>query len=513
MKARDLISFALQDLLCWGAWRITVANFLTVLVVSALAFAAYGLAIGTKEVGIVQLKRDPAALRLEVGDSVYKGRVTEKAMKNLEEEILSSISDRNAYLGGFPFRVPELDWYREDGRSMIPLKGRTIRLEEGGRDPLMTSMRLRDGGHDFRGPDDEGVVVTPSMLADLGLDPDAAPPKSLAVEVNAVPVEVPVFGVTTKDLPVPLRFVIPEKYERKMLLSEPDPRLKYVYSGPVPADWPTPDEFPDQIAHLFRVWRMEVHEDDVDDQRVFFFRSRDFVQDPENPCPSWSEWRRYVKHFYEQMIAQGYREAPEFLDLDHRGQISQEEVENLPENNDMAAFYFVDVNELELAADACERVKEVHPPNRDAVDRLKSLENRTQAALRMLTIFVVVIGAMACWNLIIIHVMRAAQKVSEAGMLKAMGTSNWLLGKLVFTEAVLVWGPASSLGILLGGVGGMGMARLWYSDAAEARVGFVWSGWTVVYILTCSFAVCLLSAWWATRSWYWSSPAKLLIDD
>ena len=77
-------------------------------------------------------------------------------------------------------------------------RGRTIVPGE----PLHRSRPLRPGGAWFRGPDDEGVIVTPAFLHALGYDEDAPPPaKLLLMGKKGRPIEVPLRGVTEKPLP------------------------------------------------------------------------------------------------------------------------------------------------------------------------------------------------------------------------------------------------------------------------------------------------------------------------
>lgn len=509
MKTSSLVAFAIQDLWAPGARRTTIAVFLTILLISAFTLAAYGLAIGSARVDCYRIEKDPLALCLLVGDRINtKGKVTATVRDMLDATVSDSIPDKAAYRGCFPFRVNEFFVNRVDGRGMTALLARTILIEEERRDPLMQSRPLRPGGRDFDGPADKGIIVSPRMLAELGLPQSLEQLDFVEIQVSGQLLEIAVLGIMQDDLPGALDFVIPEAYEQMLTTTDPKP-LQWVFTNAMPQDWPQPSNFPAPIKGMFNTWKMDLPlmESQEDGRRILMLQSRR----PDDEWPTFAAWGRYARRLMTEMEKLGYSTNKEFTKLDHRGQLEELQAKQLSKNCDMAGLYFTDTDQLTPAANACDRVAEVHGTvNRDVIDQLESIAGQREVALGIVTIFEAVVMVMAGWNLIVIQVLRAAQKTTEAGMLKAIGMTRGLLFSLVLIEAALVWAIASGLGILTGWIAGNKMSLRWYADPQEGIIGYDCSLTLLLAVLLGSCAFCLLSSLFATWAWHRNSPAKLL---
>ena len=79
------------------------------------------------------------------------------------------------------------------------------------------------------------------------------------VAENASPV--PVLAVTVHNMPAGLSYVLPERFEQRLRIGKPDPRVQVIYSGVMPADWPNYEipEFPPAVRADITspAWNME----------------------------------------------------------------------------------------------------------------------------------------------------------------------------------------------------------------------------------------------------------------
>jgi len=117
--------------------------------------------------------------------------------------------------------------------------------------------------------------------------------------------------------------------------------------------------------------------------------------------------------------------------------------------------------------------------------------------LRALTLAVGGIAAisLAVAGILIMNVMLIAvsQRVQEIGLLKALGAPAYQIRKLFFTEAVLLSGIGSAVGLILGEAGVLVIARLYPSLPVTAP----W--WAVLAAITTSLTTGILFSVWPAR--------------
>jgi putative ABC transport system permease protein len=117
--------------------------------------------------------------------------------------------------------------------------------------------------------------------------------------------------------------------------------------------------------------------------------------------------------------------------------------------------------------------------------------------LRALTLAVGGIAAisLAVAGILIMNVMLIAvsQRVQEIGLLKALGAPAYQIRKLFFTEAVLLSGIGSAVGLILGEAGVLVIAKLYPSLPVTAP----W--WAVLAAITTSLTTGILFSVWPAR--------------
>lgn len=511
MPARELLRFGLRNLTARRTLHVTLAVALTLAVVSLSTLAAYGLVYGAEAVALARAKADPLALRMLAGDDrATAGELTPARLAELEKLVNLRIR-RDHPTGGrvrtvSPFRVMTLLWRLQGTEGLTPIIGRTIQLEgAGGEHPLLRSRTLR-AGEGFSGPEAEGVILCPSALEKLGLPPDAAP-DSAEISINARLNAVPVLGVFAEDLPERVGFVLTEHYEGVLRRKAFDPEIRAVFSGPTHPSWPAPAQFPEDALRLLG------REISVESQEQFNGPPVLLLTSESAPAPTLSEWRRTLDRL-RQILDEDFSTdgTEQFCELDAAGQSPPPNMAD--ENYDLAEFYFDDPRCLPPAAHVfAEQAFLKGAFDRMIADQVSGVIQRTEASLEMVRVGEWMLASLALCNLSVIQVLRSAQKVSEAGMLRAIGLSGWGLAALTLIEVGSLWFCSTSVGIVSGWMTGYTWSAYRYPLPEEAALGFAFTGDLALYTFLGTGIVSFVSSLLATLPWYFRSPARLLRAD
>jgi hypothetical protein len=498
-RLRFLFGFAWQDLFERNARRTTRVLLVTVAVLSGFTLAVYGLALGYERVRLRRLERDPLALCLwatvpTLGDKV-------------KPEQVASLRDRLGESSCHPFREAELDWFvqpRGEGPAhSTSLSGRT--LAPG--DPLLESPAVHgrglplQSGRGFARPDEEGVIVTESMLRILEQKPGVSALR-LRSRASGEPVDVPLLGLTQGPLPLGHSFLMTESYHRRLLTEDPNPAVANIRTGPVPSSWPDPDRLPQAVTEALSTYEIlpPLVEKRTDGSRVWLLRSN------ENPPPLRSNWLAYVKNIHELMLKSDrkLKPAPEFVRIVIPAVIRAQP----PARYDGVGIYVRDLPGLKPAAEVAQAAG--LNVNRDVIEQIEAISRASRLAVVLLTVVVVVLGALSFWNIKVIQELRSLQKVSEIGMLKAIGMSNGLLRQVYLAEASLVWGLGTVGGAVLGLAAGL--AASWaLAEHADERLAAFYCPWYVwLGVAGLGGVACWLSTLSATRRARRASPIETL---
>ena len=518
MRITDVLRFAVRDLLAPGALRTTLAIGMTLSVVCAVTLAAYGLIQGAEQVGLARLGKDRLAKRMLVGDHIDTHRkLTPSVLDKLEKTIKARLPAGQELTAVSPFQVTELFWDGLDGQGRRPIRGRTLKLNEGqlpAEDPLMVSRQLRSGTG-FTSASDLGVVLCPSMRGELGLSRDATLPESLTVVVNNEPVSVPVRGELDRNLPEHTHYLLTDQGEFELGRKRQNPRLKYVYTGPVDPAWLAQAEFPKEVQRVFDENNFKVIPiPKPDEKTLLYVKSLNPVDDQDHPAPYLSEWRELVDRLrtvLDKRLESTFGDG--FLKLDLRDQTPAAEAKFIPPAGyDLVGLYFNELKSMETAAQVLEEDPLLKKHfDRDVREQLRGLDRERAASLAVLNRFEWVLAILVVVNLWVIQVMRASQKITEAGMLRAIGMSRTGLLTVVVLEIALVWSCAATFGLTVGWWGGMHIASPWlYENPAEAAFGFQITSTNIVWVLCGTGLISLISGLVATERWHRADPAQLL---
>ena len=490
-RLRFLFGFAWQDLFERNARRTTRVLLVTVAVLSGFTLAVYGLALGYEHVRLRRLERDPLARCLWATVRTFGDKVQPRQLDALRGRLGESSCH--------PFREAEMDWFVRAGGDGLArstsLTGRT--LAPG--DPLLQSLPLRSG-RGFERPDEAGVIVTESMLRVLD-QPANVVSLRLRSRASGEPVDVPLLGVTQGPLPMGHFFLLTEDYHRRLLTEDPNPAVAAVRTGPVPESWPTPDRLPQTIKDALETYKILPPriERRADGGKVWLLESSEEAQPR-------SVWLALVNNIHELMLEadRTLKPAPQFVRIVIPTVIRGQP----PMGYDGVGIYVRDLPELKPAAEVAQEAGLL--VNRDVIEQIEAIGRVSQRAVLLLTVVVLVLGALSFWNIKVIQELRSLQKVSEIGMLKAIGMSNGLLRQVYLAEASLVWGIGTVGGAVLGLAAGLAASCTLAEHADERWAAFYcpWYVWLGVAAL--AGAACWLSTLSATRRARRASPIETL---
>ena len=477
-RARFLVWFAARDLVADPrAFWATAVNVGTIGLLLAVTALAYGLAIGYEELRVRARERDPLARTLWVESELGNSNIAPDRVAGLRAGLPEQLANPDPARGVHPFR--HVRWrfvtldaagrpQGADGRPPSPADPPRGKTDGGvGRtlapaDPLLDSLRdyYRAGGP-FGDPGRPGVIVTAEFLRKLA--PDRALPDPLPGELwtygpgllRARPV--PVVGVVDYTLPLGQEFLVTERFAADLRADEKS--AERVQSGPLPARWVVLLH-PRFRAAAFAAGLGGPGLADLDRQRA---RARervgpalatlkyadeglkaDFADGAE--VARWQlastagprtryEWKVLLDHARAVL-------GP--ADRDHlvAGELrSGQWVDTLdpePPGHPYLGVVVRDIRDLGDAADAVEAggFKVI---NKDLASQIRATIRTADLVLAVLTAIIGLVGVIATWNLAVLQQTRANEKVSEIGMLKAMGMTRRLLRQVYLTEAAGLW--------------------------------------------------------------------------
>src|SRR5262249_46711508 len=142
------------------------------------------------------------------------------------------------------------------------------------------------------------------------------------------PIEVPLLGVTEKPLPLFDEFVLPERYEHVLTTTDPDPRLGFLFTGPLPKDFPADVDDLDPKLRKRLKGLLEAggagyppgEELDRQDRPVWYLKARG----KSHEYPVQTEWTQLLERVVELLAEFGYPADRAFVtEQDARGQVEK----------------------------------------------------------------------------------------------------------------------------------------------------------------------------------------------
>lgn len=476
----------------------------TVTFLVAFAVLVVGLTLGSVRLQEQRLSQDRRATYLLLNPRPGHS-LTAEAINQIQSAVRARFPEASE-LQVYPYSTLSWDWH-DTGRRDYRLRFRGRTLAAG--DPLLLT-EPRSHGRVFERPNESGVLLTEDMLQELSGKGEPVP-EQLYVTLNVRPEPVPVVGVLTRQLPGNFDFVVTEQTAEMLALRNPNPQASEVYSGRLPPAWADLEKLPVEASGIMsgaRPWS-KAHVEWVGPRRrgdgwVWMFQAR------KKPYPRLDQWKLMLVELRAVLPTAGISNdqfcLPEPV-------TTEPEVPSEPSTYDRVGVYLGRLSDLDRKLDAVleTTTKQGLDHNPDTVAQLRPLLRAGNKAHLTLTVLLAILLVLAVGNLYVVHDLRAGQKVTEVGMLKAMGMSHSLLRWIYLTEGLLVWLVGSTVGVVAGLGGGRWLVDVWIVDhPEESGVAFACPPVWLLGILLGSAAVSLGSIWFATLKARRASAMKSL---
>jgi hypothetical protein len=533
-RLRFLHWFATRDLFEENARRTTFVNCGSIALVTALTLAAFGLALGVRALRLKKLAENPLALCLWIGETTTSPRINPEALRDLDTTLRKALG--TGFVGCYPFFVQDQNWVPLQSDAAVPIGLRTIAPG----DPLLSS--LMGPGHPphhggpFTQPNQDGVIVTETMLDKLIPQPRPAEatrgprlsaetvspalhrardayPSELKLRLVGADKPVPLVGVIDGVMPYGLEVLMTQDYEDRIRTEDSNGQVRVVYTGPAPESWPFLRLEPD-LDKLPKNLLTSLTSD------TFGIHSVRTEYPVEDQPPVWrletsleggllrSSWKVALEAIRDAMTAEGKAPPPEFVSLMRP---DPHETVRPPERKafDMAGVYVADLGHLEPAGEVLAARKFYVPW--DVIEQLKGIDSASSRALLATLVTAFVFLANGCANMRVIQKLRAEQKQTEMGMLKAMGMDDGLMRETCLYEAAVVWAAGSVVGLALGLVVGLGLSAAFLAERLnDVLVGFPCPWWLWLGVPAVTGLTFFWSSISGTRAARCASPIETL---
>jgi len=508
--AVEKMRFCLRDVVGGASWRTSLAMLLTVFGVCLLSVVAFGLFSGAEHVQLRRIEQQPLALRLRANRRKLPAFESRYLLQDLKPKLEAYFGQRLVKFS--PFRVRELRMRLNPVGPAASVQARTVHIDEGqeiSESPLIRHLNFKPQRNGF------GVVLCPQGLAKLGIGPQKIPAQ-IYLDVDnhssgtSKTIAVPVLGVLTSNLPENVDVIYTEDVETKLFHAAKPILLDRLIVGGFPDKW---DE------KSFNKLKLKVEKVADPDISLAWEVAPPF-DDPLNR-ELWltdQEAREYGAFWKGELnkiqtVIDDLGGSDDKTDLVAKNLPSRSLATTTPSVYHFLGLYFKDPLALPVAADYLETLTQFknRKVDRGQADQVANVQKLSAAHLKVLDVFRVIVGLFVFLNLLIIQVLRAQQKNTEAGMLRAVGMNHWDMLGIVCFESGLVWAFGAVTGIVSGEIAGRALAYYLY-DTSLASSGFTSSWNELLVVLFVTAQITLLSAILGSLRWFFVAPAALMSD-
>jgi len=503
---RIAVWFAWRDLTARHAISGSIVIVMTVALVVAGILLGVGLIRGQEAARLQDLTRRPLAIW--VGSTSIHGEFTSEIQGSLERALATRIGKSTGY-SIHPFHQVLLQVEHRDGKRVPKIRGRTATAN----DPILRKLNYRRG-EAFRTNEDCGVIVTPEFLAEAGYAESDEPPSKIGLKELGWPAleSVTVLGVIDSQLPLKYDFLLAEAYAARLLTSFPRGEFWRVVIGPVPRTMEMPTELSPSTMKLLEQWKRAAHVKVTD-----VLPALDDTGNPRKSPDGRSYWRletnsanKAPRVWWEIVneLAENFQQAKvlteeERADFQHMDFIDADTSEKPDgwENHDAAGVFVNDLSLLDPAADACREVGLA--TNDDIRKDRKEIGTWAEEWWRLILLAAPVAASGGFAVLMLVNWIRARRKLADIGLLKGIGTTDCLIRRALFAEAVLVWLAGTGLGVIAGT--GLGYLISFYRAkvSEDWQLGFNCPAWIYAVTIFLSGIACWaslrLSTWKAVK--------------
>lgn len=501
MPFKEILRIALLDMIARRSAAATLAIVVTIVVLTGVTIAGYGLVLGQKQVSYYRISNDPLLGCLWVGDpELTKRAINWERVDSLNQMVLDQTNHQDGFTGCFPFRLLQIEIYsQQDSSKLIRCSGRTyVDASTRDVDPILASLEIQvDSKKQI------GIVLTPSLLKKLGWS-ESDIGNQISVRAGGMIVSIPVAGVAKKDLPYGLDFIIPETLENSQVRTRRAQHATEIISGSSPEEWAKSiPEILEAVDERQSGWST-IQAEGV--SALYDPVTRQLILSVDDNLGRDGEyWGNALALIVKALPVSSEQAKVNFLKFDMTRTVPTPQEENSSDLYDMAGFYFSNLTLMPVAEQVVQRDEVLKGfVDTGVIKQLSAADSRTKTALQIVSTFEFLIAMMAITNLLVVQWFRAAWQRREAGMLRACGMRSDQLILIAISQGTIVWLLGNTIGLLIGLLFGNWMASVQYLDLKEIELGFcspVWLGALATLIawllccgtnLVCSLRSCII---------------------
>lgn len=409
--------FAKQDLTDKRSWRTTFAIFINLTCIFCLITVLLGAPAALELIRKNHLKQNPTALSVEFD----KGAGAMVDIKLNEKEKYEKAFNDNPNLGARAlsfFRNQKLEFYLPDGST--ELRGRTVDKND-----LVINAA---GFSDKFGQDLSWIAISNSVKEKLSNALDATKEFiTIRSATTGNKKTIKIAGYYSSDFDSSGFFMISEKAALE-LKNEPNPKSKWITTGPLPKSWMVkilPDKV-NQYLDKYSLRRPSIETRTFPDGQDTKCWRLDSSTDSGEKLADWKEHLFALGSHMKENYGEDTDNFKVISSFDTEANVDGTKIES-GITFDIGVLYVKDLENLgacirELKKNGC------RPLNPEAEAQLREINASTEwikTGLNVISIFIIFLGAI---NTGFLEFFRLWQKIPEIGLLRSIGISD---GKLL----------------------------------------------------------------------------------
>jgi hypothetical protein len=471
----------------------------TIALMTLGGIASVSLPCATYQVNMERLKANPIARCVWARDRSDKRRFDDDELRKLEDRLRGGLGGPERIKGCHPFTKIKFEWCVADGSRFDEYDGRTLtpgdlvfRTEK--------QRRLFKSGGPFVSSDQQGIIVTPSLLEHLGFKKDdvkAGATLKIRLPYSEKAVPISIIGVTRDPLPLQdFYFVINDKEFERLLNLDPDSSTDVIETGLLGPGWPEdPENLGPKVKKMLIELDWEAFGKTRDGGKPFY---RFQLLGQKEKMTRRSVWKDRLKLLHNAIVLDGLPQHDVFVDFHVRG---AEFKEPPPPRKppEWVGVYVEDLEDLEPTVEILR--KDAWLTNQTGIIQVNEIRRSFFMNLTVLWWLAGLFCIAALVGFGAVHCLRAGQKAAQIGMMRAMGMSDGLLLWIVFVEAFILWLVGTFVGLVFAPVVVilLGYRTLDLESEELAIIFFDPSSMMAVAVFLCvSFVLTIIVAWLST---------------
>jgi len=436
---RFLKWYARQDLFSPTAFKVTRVIIFTLAFLAFLLTSALALSVLLPKIHEMRLKNSPLARSLWIGQPGIRER---QLTDEKTSQIVAALASEK-YVGAEPtlsgFHQISLN-FRDSTSANCNREfwGRTIREEDAVFDALKKHAGVADTGA-------LGIIATQDLMAKLGFE--NRPVESLTIRFGSASnpeINVPVWFCLDLKLPYNHTFIISESSYAALYTKGHHVESNAVNSGEASEKFPKPKQI--RGNEELRVFLESTDVDFLTDAD-----GKPFVRLKKEKPMAVPSWKTLIAQLSVKLEAAGFKQPDSFADPKNITPIDP--VDAMPQpfyGFDLAEVRVASVDDLKSAAAGC--LEAGYPADETLVQQLEDINKAGNLFFGAILAISSLIAINSVVVIGVIQKLRCEQKVSEFGMLKAMGLTSREFTRVFKNQSTILWQRSMAWGLMVSAI-------------------------------------------------------------